>query len=101
MDRWSNECWNLTYQFRGGGEPVTEESLNHTNSKSDFSQFVKNKLGCTDSVFPTKPNVIEDTINVSNSARSVEGKITLSELNMGKNLGIHKFKSQDCRVSHH
>ena len=90
VDRWSNECWNRSCHkspINSGGEPVTEESLNHTNSKSDFSQFVKNKLGCTDSVFPTKPNVIEDTINVSNSARSVKGKITLSELNMGKNLG--------------
>ena len=37
--------------------------------------------------FPTKPNATEDVMNVPNSTRSVEEKITLSAINIGINLG--------------
>ena len=32
--------------------------------------------------------MIEDALNVTNSARSVEENSTMNELNMGKNLGV-------------
>nr|POF12616.1 hypothetical protein CFP56_25078 [Quercus suber] len=73
--------------INSGGKSVMAERLKHANSNSDFSQSVKHKLGCIDSSFLAKPNVIEDAINVPNSARFVEENITLGELNSGNNLG--------------
>ena len=49
---------------------------------------MKHTLGCIDSVCPEVNKVIEDVITIPTSARSVEEKFTLTELNMGKNLGV-------------
>ena len=57
------------------------------NINPDVVQPVKHTLGSIDSVCPEINKVIEDVITIPNSARSVEEKITLTEVNMGKNIG--------------
>ena len=74
-------------RINAGGKPSLEESLNHVNVNPDVMQPVKHTLGSIDSVCPEINKVIEGVITIPNSARSVEEKITLTEVNMGKNIG--------------
>ena len=73
--------------INSGGVSVTEGSLKHANSFPDLMQSVENKSGSNDSDIPAKLNVIDAEINVSNLEKSVEEQCTLSNVNLGINLG--------------